>query len=332
MTLPFLKLRVLPPPVDLASASTVNDLATQIAFDSRSLQRFFSELRFLRQRKARTLMRIMVISEMEIATPLLAAVERLGCGVGVLMNMGAIGMLGEGEGDGDGSGADGVWNCRVVIGVEKMVAALTVSTEVSIVRDVKGAREESGEGAGIGIAAVNDEEGCDEDTMPDMASVEIDDPIISVVMVVKGLKLTSNVADERPLSCKDGRDTSEPRTLGVAAGWEGVVLSAAGESVCIIDSEPRGLLKAKMPVDCFVPGAPTVKRMVENAVTVSNTKVGVSLLNRSKTPEVAKDGRVLAPTHSGCSTISFGPLSETAEQCLHHMKVHLGRLAWMAVG
>lgn len=95
-------------PVDLASASTVNDLVTQIAFASRSLRRFFSALRFLRQRKARAPRRIIATSEVEIAMPLLAAAESVVWGAGVLMNVGAIVTLG--EGDGDSSGVAGAWN------------------------------------------------------------------------------------------------------------------------------------------------------------------------------------------------------------------------------
>jgi hypothetical protein len=48
-------------------------------------------------------------------------------------------MLGEGEGDG-GAGA-GIENCRVAIGVAKMVEAFTVVADAGIMRDVKGGGE-----------------------------------------------------------------------------------------------------------------------------------------------------------------------------------------------
>jgi hypothetical protein len=64
-------------PLDLASVSIVNVLVTQMAFASKSFRRFVSALRFLRQRNARTLMKMMNIREVEIAMPLLAAVERV---------------------------------------------------------------------------------------------------------------------------------------------------------------------------------------------------------------------------------------------------------------
>jgi hypothetical protein len=198
MTPYFLKERGFPPPLslDLASVSTVNDFVTHIAFASKSFRRFVSTVRFLRQRDTRTLTRIMAIMEVEITMPLLVAVESVVWGGGIMMNVGTTAMLA--EGDGDGSGITGIESCGVVIGVGKMVGASTVVVDGAMMRDVKGGKESVGPEEDVGFAPVSDERGCDEDATPDVASVEIGCPMVNVIIGVEGLKLTSNISDERP--------------------------------------------------------------------------------------------------------------------------------------
>lgn len=91
---------MLSPPVDLASVSTTNDLVIQIAFASRSLRRFVSALRLLRQSNANALIKIMAATDTEIAMPLLAAGERVVVwGAGIVTKVGAAVVLGLGDGD-----------------------------------------------------------------------------------------------------------------------------------------------------------------------------------------------------------------------------------------
>jgi hypothetical protein len=197
MTPSFLKEPGFPPPLllDLTSVSTVNDFVTQIAFASKSFRRLVSAVRFLRQRNDRTQMRIVAVTEVGIVMLLLAAMEPVVWGGGIMMNVGATVMLG--EGDGDESGKAGIESCGVFIDVEKMVAVSRVVVDGAMMRDVKGGNESVGPEEDVGFAPVSDGRGCDEDATPDMASAEIGCPMVNVVIGVEGLKLTSNVSDER---------------------------------------------------------------------------------------------------------------------------------------
>jgi hypothetical protein len=160
MALFFVKLRGLPLPLDPASVWTVNVLVTQMAFASTSFWRFVSVLRFLRQKKARTLMkmRVMAMRDVKTAMPLFAPVERVLWGVGVIKTVGAVRLLREGDGSGGGvvipAGAavllgegdpDGdeedvaeIDGCRVDGGEESIVTASTVEVMAVVDRVGKG--------------------------------------------------------------------------------------------------------------------------------------------------------------------------------------------------
>jgi hypothetical protein len=140
-------------------------------------------------------MRIMAIIEVEIAMPLLAAVESVVCGGGMMMNVGATIMFG--EGDGDGSEIAGIESSGVVIVVGKRVAVSTLVVDGTMI-DVKGGNESVGPDEDVGLAPISDERVCDEDTTPNATSVETGCPMVTVVIGVEELKLTSNVSDERP--------------------------------------------------------------------------------------------------------------------------------------
>jgi hypothetical protein len=74
----------------------------------------------------------------------------------------------------------------------------------------------------------------------------------------------------------------------------------------MMDRPLGGLLTIKLLVDGFVPSAPAVKRIVENAAAVSHITRDVSVLE-PKTSGVARGGCTGAPAHSGYGTVSFGP-------------------------
>ena len=119
---------------------------------------------------------------------------------------------------------------KIATGVIDMVPEFTVVVHGAIGTDVGAGGEESDGGdAGVGIAAASEEEGCDEETVPDVPSD---------VVEIEGFKLTSNVADERPSLWEDVRDKSKGTPVNFAGGWEAGVLCAADGSTDIADRLP----------------------------------------------------------------------------------------------